>query len=56
MSRGFEVGHDIIAAASAGAALLHEVAETLYVTIKLAGTPAEESGGCRCCSEGCSTT
>jgi hypothetical protein len=29
VSGGFEVGQDIIAAASAGAALLHEVAETL---------------------------
>jgi hypothetical protein len=57
VSRGFEVGHDIIAAASAGAAVaLHEVAGMRYVTIKLIGTPAEEFGGWRCCSEGCSTT
>jgi metal-dependent amidase/aminoacylase/carboxypeptidase family protein len=57
VSRGFEAGHDIIAAASAGAAVaLHEVAGMRYVTIKLIGTPAEEPGGWRCCSEGCSTT
>ena len=43
---GHACGHNIIAAASAGAALaLREVAETLDVTVKLIGTPAEESGG-----------
>lgn len=43
---GHACGHNIIAAASAGAALaLREVAEALDVTIKLIGTPAEESGG-----------
>ena len=43
---GHACGHNIIAAASAGAALaLREVADALDVTIKLIGTPAEESGG-----------
>jgi amidohydrolase len=43
---GHACGHNIIAAASAGAALaLCEVAEALDLTIKLIGTPAEESGG-----------
>ncbi|MGH3721205.1 MAG: M20 family metallopeptidase [Pseudonocardiaceae bacterium] len=43
---GHACGHNIIAAASAGAALaLREVAEALNVTIKLIGTPAEEFGG-----------
>jgi len=43
---GHACGHNIIAAASAGAALaLREVAEALNLTIKLIGTPAEESGG-----------
>ncbi|HEY2763725.1 MAG TPA: M20 family metallopeptidase [Pseudonocardiaceae bacterium] len=39
-------GHNIIAASSTGAALaLREVADRLDLTIKLVGTPAEESGG-----------
>jgi amidohydrolase len=43
---GHACGHNIIAAASTGAALaLREVAERLDLTIKLFGTPAEESGG-----------
>jgi len=43
---GHACGHNIIAAASTGAALaLHEVADRLDLTIKLLGTPAEESGG-----------
>lgn len=43
---GHACGHNIIAAASTGAALaLREVAERLDLTIKLLGTPAEESGG-----------
>ncbi|MGH3913515.1 MAG: amidohydrolase [Pseudonocardiaceae bacterium] len=43
---GHACGHNIIAAASTGAALaLREVAEGLDLTIKLMGTPAEESGG-----------
>lgn len=43
---GHACGHNIIAAASTGAALaLREVADRLDLTIKLVGTPAEESGG-----------
>ncbi|HEU0086569.1 MAG TPA: amidohydrolase, partial [Pseudonocardiaceae bacterium] len=43
---GHACGHNIIAASSTGAALaLREIAEGLDVTIKLLGTPAEESGG-----------
>jgi len=43
---GHACGHNIIAAASAGAALaLRDVADDLGVTVKLVGTPAEESGG-----------
>ncbi|RAY16140.1 amidohydrolase [Actinomadura craniellae] len=43
---GHACGHNIIAAASAGAALaLREVADELDLTVKLLGTPAEESGG-----------
>ncbi len=43
---GHACGHNIIAASSAGAALaLREIAEALDLTIKLIGTPAEESGG-----------
>ena len=43
---GHACGHNIIAASSAGAALaLRELADRLNVTIKLIGTPAEESGG-----------
>lgn len=43
---GHACGHNIIAAASTGAALaLRDVADRLDLTIKLVGTPAEESGG-----------
>jgi amidohydrolase len=43
---GHACGHNIIAASSAGAALaLREVADLLGITVKLIGTPAEESGG-----------
>lgn len=43
---GHACGHNIIAAAAAGAALaLAAVADELGVTVKLVGTPAEESGG-----------
>lgn len=43
---GHACGHNVIAASSAGAALaLRELADRLNVTIKLIGTPAEESGG-----------
>lgn len=43
---GHACGHNIIAASSVGAALaLRELADRLGVTIKLIGTPAEESGG-----------
>ena len=43
---GHACGHNVIAAASTGAALaLREVADRLDLTIKLLGTPAEESGG-----------
>jgi amidohydrolase len=43
---GHACGHNIIAASSAGAALaLREIADRLDLTIKLVGTPAEESGG-----------
>ncbi|HEY6424391.1 MAG TPA: M20 family metallopeptidase [Pseudonocardiaceae bacterium] len=43
---GHACGHNLIAASSAGAALaLREVADRLNVTVKLIGTPAEESGG-----------
>lgn len=43
---GHACGHNIIAAASVGAALaLAEVADRLGITVRLIGTPAEESGG-----------
>lgn len=43
---GHACGHNIIAASSVGAALaLCEIADRLDLTIKLIGTPAEESGG-----------
>ncbi len=43
---GHACGHNIIAASSTGAALaLREIADRLDLTIKLLGTPAEESGG-----------
>ena len=43
---GHACGHNIIAAASTGAALaLRDVADRLAITVKLIGTPAEESGG-----------
>jgi amidohydrolase len=43
---GHACGHNIIAASSTGAALaLRDVADRLDLTIKLIGTPAEESGG-----------
>jgi amidohydrolase len=43
---GHACGHNIIAAASTGAALaLAAVADQLGITVKLIGTPAEESGG-----------
>jgi amidohydrolase len=43
---GHACGHNIIAASSTGAAIaLRDVADELGVTIKLVGTPAEESGG-----------
>jgi len=43
---GHACGHNIIAAASTGAALaLRDVADQLGITVKLIGTPAEESGG-----------
>ncbi|MGQ0773867.1 MAG: M20 family metallopeptidase [Pseudonocardiales bacterium] len=43
---GHACGHNIIAAASTGAALaLREIADRFDLTIKLVGTPAEESGG-----------
>ncbi|MPZ66695.1 MAG: amidohydrolase [Pseudonocardiaceae bacterium] len=43
---GHACGHNIIAASSTGAALaLREVADRLGITVKLIGTPAEESGG-----------
>jgi amidohydrolase len=43
---GHACGHNIIAASSTGAALaLREVADELDITVKLVGTPAEESGG-----------
>ncbi len=43
---GHACGHNIIAASSAGSALaLREIADRLELTIKLIGTPAEESGG-----------
>ncbi|MGH3979512.1 MAG: M20 family metallopeptidase, partial [Pseudonocardiaceae bacterium] len=43
---GHACGHNIIAAASVGAALaLAEVADRLGITVKLIGTPAEEAGG-----------
>lgn len=43
---GHACGHNIIAAASTGAALaLAAVAERLDITVKLIGTPAEETGG-----------
>lgn len=43
---GHACGHNIIAASSAGAALaLRDIADRLGLTIKLIGTPAEESGG-----------
>jgi len=43
---GHACGHNIIAAASTGAALaLAAVADELGITVKLIGTPAEETGG-----------
>nr|WP_245839328.1 M20 family metallopeptidase [Nocardia donostiensis] len=43
---GHACGHNIIAAASVGAALgLAEVADALGITVVVLGTPAEESGG-----------
>jgi amidohydrolase len=43
---GHACGHNVIAAASTGAALaLRDVADELGITVKLVGTPAEESGG-----------
>jgi amidohydrolase len=43
---GHACGHNIIAAASTGAALaLRDVADDLGITVRLIGTPAEESGG-----------
>lgn len=43
---GHACGHNIIAAASTGAALaLRDLADDLGVTIRVLGTPAEESGG-----------
>ncbi|HEY0641479.1 MAG TPA: amidohydrolase [Pseudonocardiaceae bacterium] len=43
---GHACGHNVIAAASAGAALaLAPVADRLGITVKLIGTPAEEAGG-----------
>lgn len=43
---GHACGHNIIAAASVGAALaLRDVADRLGITVKLIGTPAEEVGG-----------
>lgn len=43
---GHACGHNIIAAASTGAALaLAAVADRLGITVKLIGTPAEETGG-----------
>jgi amidohydrolase len=43
---GHACGHNIIAASSTGTALaLREVADTLGITVKLIGTPAEEAGG-----------
>jgi amidohydrolase len=43
---GHACGHNIIAAASTGAALaLATVADRLGITVKLIGTPAEEAGG-----------
>jgi amidohydrolase len=43
---GHACGHNIIAAASTGAALaLRDIADRLAITVKLVGTPAEESGG-----------
>ncbi|MGV9413301.1 amidohydrolase [Nocardia sp. NPDC003693] len=43
---GHACGHNIIAAAAVGAALgLAEVADACGITVKLLGTPAEESGG-----------
>jgi amidohydrolase len=43
---GHACGHNIIAASSTGAALaLRDVADDLDLTVKLVGTPAEETGG-----------
>lgn len=43
---GHACGHNVIAAASVGAALaLRDVADRLGITVKLIGTPAEEVGG-----------
>ncbi len=43
---GHACGHNIIAAASTGAALaLRDVADRFGITVRLIGTPAEESGG-----------
>jgi amidohydrolase len=43
---GHACGHNVIAAASAGAALaLRDLADRLGITVKVIGTPAEEVGG-----------
>ncbi|WP_199439509.1 M20 family metallopeptidase [Umezawaea beigongshangensis] len=43
---GHACGHNVIAAASAGAALaLRDVADALGITVRVIGTPAEEVGG-----------
>ncbi|WP_306463216.1 amidohydrolase [Solihabitans fulvus] len=43
---GHACGHNVIAAAAAGAALgLRDLADRLGITVKLIGTPAEETGG-----------
>jgi amidohydrolase len=43
---GHACGHNVIAAASVGAALaLRDIADELGITVKLIGTPAEEAGG-----------
>jgi amidohydrolase len=43
---GHACGHNVIAAASSGAAFaLRDVADRLGLTVKLIGTPAEEAGG-----------
>jgi amidohydrolase len=43
---GHACGHNVIAAASAGAALaLRDIADALGITVRVIGTPAEEVGG-----------